>query len=537
MSLVAVCISRADRQRFKRGDELVQGGADAVPPHSPTSAPASARARRRALAASPYAPAAAARTLRLSLSALNVPALPFPSMPPVVSPKRRGHAYSASAPCLGDAWGSPGAGVTIRSAMGPFSASPAFGSSASTSPWNLPFPSAAHPSAASASSGLPTSSSSSFPSPSFPLAIPADVSSSPARASTPPPPSGVPYASFSPSSSSSKNAPQETNTDLEPYTSALPSYSPLTPHISIGDLAFAEDPELLKREGVTHVVSVCGGRVHIPPHIPPSHRLHVPLADAPFAELVGALGPVVRWVRGVLGAHGVLGVGAAGEALDGEIEGRTGGGGGGEWAGQNEGFAQQEQDKHQTNAAHVRILIHCAHGISRSPAVGAALLVALPLVEVGADSSALVDSSAFVHSSARAELAGGADAQGEGDGAWTDPARICASPGPAPRALPRPFPTSSPPSSFPAHAHASSSPLPLPISSPLPSSSSSPPPRSGGERSPTNAPSRARRAYRTLSAPAALAYVAARRPAADPNWGFRAQLREWEGVCRAREGL
>ncbi|KAF8191012.1 protein-tyrosine phosphatase-like protein, partial [Mycena galopus ATCC 62051] len=147
------------------------------------------------------------------------------------------------------------------------------------------------------------------------------------------------------------------------------SFSHITPHIAIADLAFAERADLLEREGVTHVVSVLREKSHIPSCIPLSNRLHVPLDDAPFAELVGLLAPVVSWEAEITPAR-----------------------------------------------TPIRILIHCAHGISRSPAVGAALLVALPL--------------------------------------------------------------------------------------------------------------------RTLSAPAALAYVSARRPAADVNWGFRAQLREWEGVCR-----
>ncbi|KAJ6538026.1 protein-tyrosine phosphatase-like protein, partial [Mycena capillaripes] len=117
------------------------------------------------------------------------------------------------------------------------------------------------------------------------------------------------------------------------HASTPPSFSHITPHIAIADLAFAENPDLLKREGVTHVVSVLSdrGESHIPAHIPPSNRLHVPLDDAPFAELVGLLGPVVQWVEDAL------------------------------------------RDAGNT---HIRILIHCAHGISRSPAVGAALLVA-----------------------------------------------------------------------------------------------------------------------------------------------------------------
>jgi hypothetical protein len=139
---------------------------------------------------------------------------------------------------------------------------------------------------------------------------------------------------------------------------------------------------------------------------------------------------------------------------------------------------------------------------------------------------------------------------------WTSPARECASPAsftpprirtprpPRPRVSPlirSVLPSSSSSSALPvissstplpflsAHQHHTHTSSPLAISASLPaldttSSSSSLPAPSTDARTPVR---------RTLSAPAALAYVAARRPAADVNWGFRAQLREWEGVCRA----
>ncbi|KAJ7072670.1 protein-tyrosine phosphatase-like protein [Mycena amicta] len=199
----------------------------------------------------------------------------------------------------------------------------------------------------------------------------------------PPPPSGAPIWAGDPA--------------LAPYLSSQPSFSSLTSNIAIGDLAFAEDAAGLVREGITHVVSVVGERgvfLHVPDFIPPSNRLHIPLPDAPFAELVGELEPVVEWVKAALVEGGVV--------------------------------LSQESAQQQVTPQTVHILIHCAHGISRSPAIGAALLVALPLVSDD-----------------------------------------------------------------------------------------------------NNVPS-------TLSAAAALEYVRARRPAADVNWGFRAQLVEWEGMCRDR---
>ncbi|KAF7296084.1 hypothetical protein MKEN_01423500 [Mycena kentingensis (nom. inval.)] len=208
-------------------------------------------------------------------------------------------------------------------------------------------------------------------------------STSPHDSEDPPPPSGIPLRADDPT--------------LAPFLSSQPSFSSLTTNIAIGDLAFAEDAKGLEREGITHIISVLGGRVLIPDCIPVENRLHVPLPDAPFAELVGALKPVAAWVQTAFAQGGVSlsGTPRCGHDL--------------------------------LNAKPVRILIHCAHGISRSPAVGAALLVAFPLVETG------------------------------------DAAKL-----------------------------------------------------------------------ETLSATAALEYVGARRPAADVNWGFRAQLSEWEQLCRNR---
>ncbi|KAF7341370.1 hypothetical protein MVEN_01873500 [Mycena venus] len=48
-----------------------------------------------------------------------------------------------------------------------------------------------------------------------------------------------------------------------------------------------------------------------------------------------------------------------------------------------------EKETEGSTNPHIRILIHCAHGISRSPAVGAALLVALPLVDGDVDAAEL----------------------------------------------------------------------------------------------------------------------------------------------------
>ncbi|KAJ7112672.1 hypothetical protein C8R44DRAFT_882430 [Mycena epipterygia] len=68
----------------------------------------------------------------------------------------------------------------------------------------------------------------------------------------------------------------------------------LLAHHAVSDL---ESALLLRAARVTHVVSVLEEKARMPsiiPH-PPSHTLHVPLADAPFAEPAGALGPMVAW--------------------------------------------------------------------------------------------------------------------------------------------------------------------------------------------------------------------------------------------------
>ncbi|KAK7038560.1 hypothetical protein R3P38DRAFT_2770793 [Favolaschia claudopus] len=303
------------------------------------------------------------------------------------------------------------------------------------------------------------------------------------RATTPTPGSPLSCSpSPSPIAFSFRSTSSERPTHPSPLlASSPPSHSHITPHIIIADLAFAESANLLEREGVTHVVSVLRERAQIPALIPASNRLHVPLDDAPFAELVGLLGPVVRWVEDVL---------ASSKGSD---------------------------------VPEPRILIHCAHGISRSPAVGAALLVALPLVDGDVAVDLAVEGDVDMdngESETESEVETG-DVKTRPNTPLASPILQCESP-----AQTQPTPVSA---TFP--------PMPgawAPSASALSHSASSPP------TPPTDEDAQAamdRVIRRTLSAPAALAYVSARRPAADVNWGFRAQLSEWEGVCRARDPL
>ncbi|KAJ6611254.1 hypothetical protein B0H10DRAFT_2224235 [Mycena sp. CBHHK59/15] len=312
------------------------------------------------------------------------------------------------------------------------------------------------------------------------------------------------------------------------------SYSRITPHLSISDLAFAEDPAALRAHAITHVVSVLPGRVHIPPCIPRAHTFRVPLADAPFAELVGALPRVVRWVADVLVRGGVLGVeevcgilgvdaergpdaDARGKAVfvadsadggrtrwsggdDGSMGGDDGHGGG---ATHDDGFeGADERQPPQTP----HILIHCAHGLSRSPAVCAALLVALPLVEwcdvdLG-DDLTVPDLGALGDTEF-----GGLDAHDVKSGIAHAHTQL--------RSLGARIPAYTMLGELPADTGN------LPPVDPLVQRPSTPHPQSAAH--PVSGYARTTR----LPAPLALAHVQRARPAARVNEGFKAQVGEW----------
>ncbi|KAJ7112668.1 protein-tyrosine phosphatase-like protein [Mycena epipterygia] len=342
------------------------------------------------------------------------------------------------------------------------------------------------------------------------------------------------------------------STGLSPHTPthatpapnvAIPpiSFSRITPHLSVSDLAFAESAPLLRAARVTHVVSVLEGKAHIPPLIPPSHTLHVPLTDAPFAELVGALGPVVAWVAEVLRGTEVLPMeevlegmevleGAETEVLDCDtaLKPDAAFSGGADLAHSQtffgeDGFAGSVygngdgDGNGEGNPVH--ILIHCAQGISRSPAVAAALLVALPLVSVRACSS-LSEPESVLSSSPPPVCPSSTS---------------CAALSESPRSGYPASPTSTKPTPplLRWHFSAPAAPIKLsPQSQPAPHSHSQLPSSSTPRRHLSVPSSSSPRLTTRLSAPAALAHIAARRPCARPNWGFCRQLGEWEGVCR-----
>ncbi|KAI0332523.1 phosphatases II [Cubamyces sp. BRFM 1775] len=109
----------------------------------------------------------------------------------------------------------------------------------------------------------------------------------------------------------------------------------IVPRVYVGDLAAAENPQVLATLGVTHVLSAMCGHVALPPstalpHLGPHRtlqRLQLPLQDSPFSELAAFLPRATAWI----------------------------------------GAALRDPS--------ARVLIHCAQGVSRSASVAAAFLI------------------------------------------------------------------------------------------------------------------------------------------------------------------
>ncbi|KAG6819682.1 hypothetical protein H0H93_009638 [Arthromyces matolae] len=118
------------------------------------------------------------------------------------------------------------------------------------------------------------------------------------------------------------------------YNIPLRGASEIITRLYISDLSFAENPACLASYGITHVISVISGSVHIPsasalyPHLPPRH-LHLRIEDSPFVELAAHLPSTTQWIRDAY-----------------------------------------------MSSSEARILVHCGEGISRSVSIVAAFLIA-----------------------------------------------------------------------------------------------------------------------------------------------------------------
>jgi hypothetical protein len=109
---------------------------------------------------------------------------------------------------------------------------------------------------------------------------------------------------------------------------ALPDYSEIIPRLFIGDLYTAENEHLLRSLGITHVLSVMRGYVAVPSALS-IRSFQVDLDDLPFSELAAHLPKTTSFIGDALG---------------------------------------------DPNS---RILVHCMKGVSRSPSVVAAYLMAV----------------------------------------------------------------------------------------------------------------------------------------------------------------
>lgn len=103
----------------------------------------------------------------------------------------------------------------------------------------------------------------------------------------------------------------------------------ILPRLFISDLSFAENPALLSSYRITHILSVMHDSVYRPPLPIQPARLQIRVEDLPFAELAAHLPNTTSWIWNAL-----------------------------------------------ASSSEVRVLVHCAEGVSRSVSVVAAYLMA-----------------------------------------------------------------------------------------------------------------------------------------------------------------
>jgi len=135
-----------------------------------------------------------------------------------------------------------------------------------------------------------------------------------------------PATSITIPSSTSPFAPQSSSTH---HGRPASNVTEILPRLFISDLSFAENPALLSSYRITHILSVMHDSVYRPPLPIQPARLQIRVEDLPFAELAAHLPNTTSWIWNALAAN-----------------------------------------------SEVRVLVHCAEGVSRSVSVVAAYLMA-----------------------------------------------------------------------------------------------------------------------------------------------------------------
>jgi len=84
-----------------------------------------------------------------------------------------------------------------------------------------------------------------------------------------------------------------------PAPSGPPTPTQIIPRVYMSDLATAEAPGTLAAFGITHVLSVMPGSVHLPPNRGVC-RLQIPIQDLPFEELAAHLAQTTQFISEAL---------------------------------------------------------------------------------------------------------------------------------------------------------------------------------------------------------------------------------------------
>lgn len=80
-----------------------------------------------------------------------------------------------------------------------------------------------------------------------------------------------------------------------------PQASEIIPGIYLADMYTATDPEILRRLGITHVISVVKNTWYTYP--PEVKHLRIAIADLPNADLFSCFDIAVEWIQRAIGGH------------------------------------------------------------------------------------------------------------------------------------------------------------------------------------------------------------------------------------------